>query len=144
MATSPSQVASRMSLIPCLMKGALWALSIMKENIFPLALMGRLWEAGGAMVGLGKPWDQLLCTGAGRMPGRKGICVGKGDWFGCCVAQERLKKVTRKSYNGQAHPTLRLQLPSLVLRQRLSAITGWLLQGIANGPAAYVPHNSRL
>lgn len=74
--------------IPWLMMGTPWAgPSITKENIFPPALTGRLWEAGGTMVGLGKPWDQLLCTGAGRMPGWKGICDGRGDWFGWCVAR---------------------------------------------------------
>lgn len=62
-------------------------LSTTKENIFPPALTGRLWEAGGTMVGLGNPWDQLLCTGVGRMPGWKGICGGEGDCFDCCVAR---------------------------------------------------------
>ena len=40
------------------------------------------------MVGLGKPWDQLLCTGTGRTPGWKGTCGGEGDWFGCWVARD--------------------------------------------------------
>ena len=70
------------------MMGTLWAaLSTTKENIFPLALTGRLWEAGGTMRGPGNPWDQLLCTGAGQMPGWKGVCGGEGDWFGCWVAR---------------------------------------------------------
>ena len=38
------------------------------------------------MVGLGSPWDQLLCTGAGRIPRGKGICRGGGDCCDCCVA----------------------------------------------------------
>lgn len=51
----------------------------MKENIFPQALTGRLWD-------LEDPWDQLFCIGTGWMPGWKGDCGGRGDWFGCCVA----------------------------------------------------------
>lgn len=64
------------------MMGDRWVLSTPKENIFPLALTGRLWEAGGTRVDLGNPWDQLFCTTAGWMPGWKGICGGEGVWFG--------------------------------------------------------------
>lgn len=69
------------------MTGGPWGWSTTKENIFPPALMGRWWQAGGTTVGLGRPWDQLLCTGAGRMPGGKGICGGGGDCVDCCAAQ---------------------------------------------------------
>lgn len=67
------------------MTGAWGGPSTTKENIFPQALRGRWWQAGGAVVGLGKPWDQLFCTGAGRTPGWKGVCGGKGAWVGCSV-----------------------------------------------------------
>lgn len=65
------------------MRGGWGARSTTKENIFPQALRGRLWQAGGAVVGRGKPWDQLFCTGPGRTPGWKGICGGSGEWAGC-------------------------------------------------------------
>lgn len=59
---------------------------MMKENIFPLALTGHWWEAGGMTVGLGKPWDQLRCMGTGRMPWWKGKYGGEADVFGRWVA----------------------------------------------------------